>query len=306
MKDVIQQNLRILGVLACGVMGSACSADGKEVALEAPSQEQIQNFWFDGAEISRYALTQERYGEERPGYAVFVFVTEPFRTTTQVKADTPEPNTTSVLKLNAMREFNTGIYEYNTMSSVFSPIDTESFPHALKLTTTIQDWCGHAFSQFNWKDDGYAFELRSYFESEGDVNSRIAGSDVWLEDEIWTRIRIDPTELPVGNFKAIPGTLHQRFAHIMPEAALAEGSISEKGKVVTYTMTYPALGRTLSIDFDASFPYTIRAWIESNLRNGAKTTAKLEDRIERSYYWSLIKPGDEKLRKQLGLAEEPK
>ena len=303
---MIESKLRVLACFVWGITGIACSADAGNASLKAPSDEQIQNFWYDGAEISRFELKQERYGEARPGYAVFVFVTEPFRTTTQVKADTLEPNTTSILKLNAMREFNTGIYEYNTMTSIFAPIDTDAFPHALKLTTTIQDWCGHAFSQFNLEDEGYRSELRSYFESHGDINETILGTDVWLEDELWTRIRIDPTELPVGKFKVIPGSLHLRFAHLRPEAALAEGVIEQNGKLTTYTVVYSALGRSLSIDFDASFPHVIRGWTESGGRNGTKTIAKLVDRIERSYYWSLNKPGDSKLRKQLGLLEDPR
>ena len=284
---------------------TACSAQGDVATVEAPCEEKFNSFWYDGAEIARYELSQERYGEARPGYAAFVFVTEPFRTTTQVKADTPEPNTTSVLKLNAMREFNTGIYEYNTMSSVFSPIDTESYPHALKLTTTVQDWCGHAFSQFNLKDTGYAFELRSYFESEGDVNDRIAAQGIWLEDEIWTRIRINPSELPLGDFEIIPSTLYQRFTHKMPQAEKAKGALSKKGKSYTYSLKYADIGRELSIQFDAEFPYVIRGWTESNGRSGTKTTAKLADKIERSYYWSLNKPGDERLRKKLGLKVSP-
>ena len=292
------------GALFLGATTS-CSAQTAAPNLTAPTEEQIQAYWFDGAEISHFELQQERYGEAHPGYAVFVYVTEPFRTTTQVKADTPEPNATPVLKLNAMREFNTGIYEYNTMTSVFAPVDIETYPRALKLTTSVQDWCGQAFSQFNLREGHYAFELRSYFESEGDVNTTIEEKNIWLENDIWTRIRLDPTGLPIGEFAAVPDSLYQRFSHKSPAAERAMGSLKRTREGQEYVIEYPNIGRTLVVRFGAEFPYKIQGWTESNSGGAVVTTAKLKEQIERSYYWSQNKKRDALLREGLGLTREP-
>ena len=296
----------IVTTLVFGAWVTACIAQSSAPKLEAPTDKQIQEYWFDGAEISRFELSQERYGETHPGYAVFVYVTEPFRTTTQVKADTSEPNVTPVLKLNALREFNTGIYEYNTMTSIFTPIDMETHPRALKLTTSVQDWCGQAFSQFNLRDGQYAFELRSYFESEGDINAIIADKNIWLENDIWMRIRLDPTSLPVGEFAAIPDSLYQRFAHRSPSAERAVGTLKRTREGTEYVVEYPSLGRTLVVRFDAAFPFKIQGWTESNSRGAVVTTAKRTQQIERSYYWSLNKRKDDHLRKALDLSEAPR
>ena len=50
--------------------------------------EQFKAHWFDGhAEISSYALSQSRYGENREGFVVLIFVTEDFLKKEQVKAN---------------------------------------------------------------------------------------------------------------------------------------------------------------------------------------------------------------------------
>ncbi|HPI08792.1 MAG TPA: hypothetical protein PLM41_20495, partial [Saprospiraceae bacterium] len=48
------------------------------------------NYWFQGkAEIARYKVEQERYGEMRSAQQIMVFVTEDFSASKQVKLDDP-------------------------------------------------------------------------------------------------------------------------------------------------------------------------------------------------------------------------
>lgn len=150
------------------------------LANDNEGQSEFADYWFNGvAEISSYELQQVRYGEIRQGSAVFVFVTEPFSAAKQVKLDYPEnmgEDNIAVLKLNAIRKFNTGIYDYSMMTSVFTPIAIEQYPHTLKTTTSVQEWCGHTFTQFNLKGNKYEVKEFSYFESEGDINKK---SEYW-------------------------------------------------------------------------------------------------------------------------------
>ena len=62
---------------------------------------------------------QPRYGELRHGTAVLVYVTETFTQAQRVKSDGKHTDEMPVLKLNEVRDFQTGIYDYNTMLSVF-------------------------------------------------------------------------------------------------------------------------------------------------------------------------------------------
>ena len=259
--------------------------------------DPVRDFWFNGAEISRYELSQARYGANHPGHVEFVFVTEPFLIDQQVKDESGTGHSTDVLKLNALRTFNTGIYSYRTMTSTFKPIDLERFHHALKSNTSVQDWCGQVFQQINRRSDAWQGRLFSYFADEGDQTFELA--DAWLEDELWLLIRLDPSRLPQGEIKAIPGALATRFAHRPVEVLSASGELSVGPKTSTYALRYPAHKRKLTIRFDTKFPHIIRGWTDINPRG--TTTAALKDRIMNSYYWSKNQPEDRAKRQQLGL-----
>lgn len=262
-----------------------------------PAADAVRDFWFSGAEINRYELSQARYGANHPGHVEFIFVTEPFLIDEQVKDESGTGHSTDVLKLNALRTFNTGIYSYRTMTSTFKPIDLDRYPHALKSNTSIQDWCGQAFQQINRRGDAWRGQLFSYFENAGDQSFTLA--DAWLEDELWLLIRLDPSRLPEGPFQAIPGTLQTRLGHQPTEVASAVGELRTGSTLSTYTLRYPEQERTLKIGFDTKFPHIIRGWTDTS--PDGTTTASLEDRIMNSNYWSKNQPGDREKRRQLGL-----
>ena len=83
----------------------------------ASAPERFGRYWYQGkAELTRYELRQARYGEIHSGEAVLIFVTEPFLPDRQVKLERADPSKgVTVLKLNAVRKFFTGIYPYSLM-----------------------------------------------------------------------------------------------------------------------------------------------------------------------------------------------
>lgn len=190
--------------------------------------EGFNEYWYAGkAELCTYEVTQERYGEIRQAEQVNIFVTEDFSQAKQVKLDDPATATTDrvpVLKLNLIRRFHTGIYDYSIMQSIFTPVS--GLP-TLKTTTTVQDWCGQVFMQNSLEKDGYHLRGFSYFESEGDQELRLPLT--LLEDEIWTRIRLNPSALPTGNLSLIPSAIYTRLRHKTGGAQNAEIKI-EKAK----------------------------------------------------------------------------
>lgn len=268
-----------------------------KIALFAATDDMIRDFWFSGAEINRYKLEQSRYGHQHPGHAEFIFVTEPFLTEPQVKNETGGKPSTDVLKLNALRTFNTGIYSYRTMTSTFQPIDRARFQHALKTTTSIQDWCGQSFQQINWKQSGWQIKRHSYFEKEGDQEYALEQS--WLEDELWLLLRLDPDKLPTGSINVVPGAVTTRFDHHPVQPYEATGTLTKGSEQTTYTLRYLKLKKSLQIHFDTQFPHIIRKWEESSQQG--TTRALLTHRIMNSEYWLENQPKDRVLRKQLGL-----
>ncbi len=270
--------------------------------------EQFRNYWYSGkAEITSYDLEQARYGENHTGHAVLIFVTEDFSLSKQVKLDNPGragKDAVKVLKLNFIRKFNTGIYRYSTMSSVFTPV-SGSDPRSLKVTLSSQEWCGHVFTQLNLKGGNYRGKSFSYFEGEGDRSFKVDAA--FLEDEIWTRARIDPGSLPTGRIKVVPNLLITRLLHTGLGAEPADAKISTPREgIVRYSLVFPETQRVFEMDFEGEFPHKIVSWREvhkSGRGPGAKrleTAAQMKKTLVTDY-WNKNSPPDAVMRKELGI-----
>ncbi|MFD0861802.1 septum formation inhibitor Maf [Sungkyunkwania multivorans] len=268
-----------------------------------PVSEAFKKYWYAGeAEITSYELKQARYGELRDGKAVLVYVTEPFSDKDQVKSDYPSnEKSTSVLKLNATKNFNTGIYPYSIMTSTFYPVTDGQ--HAMKITMSMQEWCGHVFTQLNNREQ-FEVESRSYFQSEGDQNFSL--NKTLLENEIWQKIRINPNDLPTGKLKMIPSFEYVRLRHIELKPYEVEIKKATQETSMRYSLVYPSLNRSLEILFNNQFPYEVISWKEtfkSGFGPNAKemvTTAKKIKTIK-SPYWSKNSNAYVSLRDTLGL-----
>ncbi len=269
---------------------------------EKPLSNEFKKYWYNSnAEITSYKLEQARYGELRNGNAVLIYVTEPFDPEKQVKADYPDPNTISVLKLNSTKKFLTGIYPYSVMTSTFYPVADNS--NALKVNNSVQEWCGQVYTQINNREN---FEITgfSYFESEGDQKLTLEKNI--LENELWSKIRINPSNLPTGKLKIIPALEYLRFKHIELKAYNAIISIKKQGELTTYSVDYPELERNLTINYTTLFPHTIESWTEtykSGFGNNAKVMTTKATKISRlnTAYWQQNSNIHLSLRDSLGI-----
>ena len=299
----------ILGLIISTSIIACISAAKNSEANSEGNNASFNDYWYKGnAELSSYTLKQARYGDLHEGEVVLIYVTEDFSASKQVKLDNPNAAGTDkipVLKLNAFKTFNTGLYPYSIMTSVFMPVDLEINKHALKITTSVQDWCGHAFTQINNRKESFHVNSKSYFEKEGDQETELKIN--YLEDELWNIIRLNPEKLPTGKQQVIPGTTFTKLKHVELKAYEAGITLTETAnEMYNYTIEYPSLRRTISIKFEKSFPYKIQGWEEEYLSGwGAsskklKTTATLNKRII-SDYWTKNSPEDSQLRKELGL-----
>lgn len=272
-------------------------------SLPVIDDKLFSDYWYTGkAEISTYELTQSRYDSSHDGSVTLIFVTEDISKSKHVKLDNPKRNAKDaikVLKLNTMKEFVTGIYKYSMMSSIFSPVDYEEMPHALKLTCSSQDWCGQSYMQANWKGNRYEVNQFSYFESEGDRQYSLMNP--WLEDQIWTTIRLAPHTLQAGEIRMIPSAFYLRLSHKQNKVYKAIASLSKQAQENIYKIEYPELGRSIEITFRNQFPFVITGWKETYGDNEI-TTARLSV-TQMSDYWNLHFPRHENLRKELNLKD---
>lgn len=248
-------------------------ASGTEVDENQPKSKPItpkfKEYWYSGkAEVTSYKLEQARYGEMRDGNAVLIYVTEPFEVGRQVKADRSDTKNVSILKLNSTKKFQTGIYPYSIMSSTFYPVKDNS--HALKITNSVQEWCGQVYAQLNNKTD-FEISSYSYFGSEGDQN--ISLKKQLLENEVWNKIRVNPTDLPVGEHTVIPAFEYLRMSHREFKGYPAKISKKTNGEITSYQIEYQDLERILTINYTTAFPHTIESWTDTH-KSGFGSNAK--------------------------------
>jgi hypothetical protein len=271
--------------------------------------DQFDSHWHDGkAELDGYQLTVSRYGQERAGTADMVFVTEPFSTSKHVKVDNPRANpadTFDALKLNLVRDFQTGIYDYNTMVSVFVRSDTFA---PVKVSFSSAEWCGHVYGELIFGDKDVRGSYASYFEGESGPVALGRPAGGIAEDELFIRLRgLRKDFLAPGDVRTVaflPGSFYSRLAHQKQEwiqATIKRGNQSETITVPAgnfATIVYDVHisdGRSGTFWIEEAYPHRIVKWSLLPDVSGELTGS------QRLSYWKLNGEGNESYLKDLGL-----
>lgn len=266
--------------------------------------------WGDGqAEISTYRLVTPRYGEKREGQAVLIYVTEDMSDTLRVKADPgkhPPSDVFPALKLNHVRSFQAGIYDYRIMTSTFARV-AQGFPVA-KVSLTSQEWCGQVYHQLLPRGGMIESVSHSYFDGEGDAATKIpmmAGGV--LEDQLWIVLRDLLNDSPSAGSRTVPllpSLWSARSRHVplawtkativtsasTSVARTAAGSFTARTRTVKIED-----GRTLTFDIEAAGARRIIRWRSSDGESGDLIASK------RLPYWKLNANAGEAELKGLGL-----
>ncbi len=262
--------------------------------------------WGDGkAEVSGYSLVQPRYGELRRGRAILVYVTEPYSRSRFVKVDRfdpANPDQTTVLKLNHVRKFQTGLYDYSVMTSVF--VDPTLDFAQLRATFTSQEWCGHVFEDARVGTSADV-ALQSYFEGE---SGRASVKGATLEDALFITLRSLATgDLDTRERKLtlLGSALQRRLKHQNAEGFETTVKFAEEprervvpaGTFAAHTATYRRQdGSSCDVWLEMPYPHRIVGW-ECSDGESAKLTG-----TRRLPYWQTHREGDERLLGDLGLS----
>lgn len=253
--------LLLVSILSCKTepkLESKTNADDEPRNLS----EEFKTYWYDGkAELTSYDLEFYRYGEKRKGKAMLIFVTEDFLEDEQVKADSKSESTISVMKLNSTKTFNTGIYPYSIMQSAFLPLENKA--PILKLTSSIQEWCGQSYAQLNNRE---SFEIKTHSYFEGEADASFNQPSTLTENEIWNRLRVDPNSIESGKQNILPDASYLQMNH--KEFKSYESVIKQTEKDFIETrIEFQTLGRVISIYQDKTFPFTIEKWEELEIKD---------------------------------------
>jgi len=271
--------------------------------------DDFGDHWYDGkAELDGYRLKVSRYGQERQGTAVMIYVTEPFSESKRVKvndADANPDDTFNVLKLNLVRDFQTGIYDYNTMVSVFSRV-TDFSP--VKLTFSSSEWCGQVYEELIFHDKIINGHYYSYFEDESGPRKldRPAGSV--SEDNLYILLRgLRGPYLEPGasrTLKLLPSVFFGRLSH--KPLAWADATIEHlvdtesvevpagRFETTVYTLEVSD-GRKGTFYIEREYPHRIVKWSMLPDIEGVLTGS------DRLAYWRLNGNGNESYLEKLGL-----
>lgn len=292
-----------------------CAALAASTAARA---DDFWKFWGDGkAELDGYALVEPRYGQLREGTAVAIFVTEDFSDALRVKADPgkhPKSDVVPVMKVNLVRDFQTGIYDYNTMTSTFlrTELDGGEPFRLMKTSFSSEEWCGHVYMQ--WLPHGNKLDgtSHSYFDGEADATPELElPPGAVLEDALPILVRgLRGDWLAPGATKKVAflrSQLRTRLLHVAAkwgEATISRAPSSAAVKTAlgtlrafTYTVAETG-GDTLTFTVEEAYPHRLLAWKSSS---GESARILGSARLE---YWKLHDNGDEKYLKQLGLVPQ--
>jgi hypothetical protein len=313
------------GLIAMALFVSGCAQEQKQVAQKStqsmkeaakPSAWAVKkhvssNFWQhwgDGkAELSGYRMKVKRYGETREGLAALIYVTEDLHRDTLIKDDKgnlPDDRKIPVIKLNQSVKFQTGIYPYSLMTSVFSPVhhlQGRAPFDPVKISFSAQEWCGHVFEML-WPTAAAArFEQHSYFQDEGDRTEEIQyGANTLFEDALFIQLRELDGPLFEGDVwegQIVPARWENRKAHRRPrpeKASIKRHADNVDGAPVNRFEV--RIGeRTLTVMVEKAVPHRILRFKKSDGDEGTLLkTARLP-------YWEHNHRGAEKFLAELGL-----
>ena len=307
---------------SCGIV-AACLAVSLITSSAGAAEPSFGPYWHDGkAELDGYRLTVQRYGHVRSGRAVAIYVTEPFSRSKHVKLDDPAKAPTDavdVLKLNLVRDFQTGIYDYHTIMSLF--VASADFA-PLKIAFSSSEWCGQVYEELNVAGGSITQRVSSYFEGESAERTLDAPADGIEEDNLFVLLRgLHAPMLRTGEKRTYPflaSPFHRRLAHrptAWASATIERLARPQRVRVpagafdVDVYVVQIADGREGRFAVERAYPHRIVRWAwkpapGASLLGG--TDAGELAGSTRLEYWRTHDPGDERYLRQLGVAAIPR
>lgn len=320
---VTRRALAIVG--ACAWIAAFAAPAGAPPARVPSREPTFESHWQDGkAELAGYRYHVTRYGERRTGTAVLVTVTEPFRESSRVKADDPRANPTDTyeaLKVNLMRDFQTGVYDYDTMVSAFCRSRDLS---PVKVSFSAAEWCGQVYEEIAFLPHRVTDLLRSYFEGESASRSLQWKKGGVAEDLLFVLLRdlrgpfLAPGETRSMPF--LPSPFYSRLVHrrvawttatVERSAEPARIQVPAGAFVADLFTVRVADGREGRFWIERAHPRRVLKWAWSPPSKAA--TRMGQDGVDtgeltgskRLPYWELHQNGDERYLRDLGLLSRP-
>jgi hypothetical protein len=284
-----------LAVLLGVIIGCQAVSTGGDVAA-GPNAFAADPLWDDGrAEVNAYEAAERRYGVLREFTAYHIVVKEDFSRRLLVKADPGHDpsDLVTVLKMNQVIEYRTGIYTYHQMASTFHE---RAGMDLLKFSLASFEWCGNTYKEYTRRGVRAALHAHTYWDGMADVTYDLpAGPDVVLYDQVPLWVRSLPQVAGTArDLRLVPGQISSRAERpeIAPAAlrAVAEEEMAvPAGRFRTLRWELRAGGGAPDVFWLArAAPHLLVAWDKPD---GGRYRLKWTQRLA---YWTLNAPGGEK------------
>jgi hypothetical protein len=309
-----------LAIACCLLAGCSRQPDAppaKAVAgppvVDARYDAKFWSVWGDGkAEVNTYDLVFPRYNQKRKGIAVAIFVTEPFSNSARVKADPgkhPDSDVVPVMKLNLIKKFQTGIYDYSDILSAFvslAPIEGQPAGATLKTSFSSQEWCGHVYTQMLFHGKQVGFTQHSYFDGEQDQQRDIAQPAGGISEDallLWARGVAQPWSVSAST-PIVTSLETLRGKHVTPSwstTALSRDASPQTIQIAGGTFEVDVLrskrsdGTTRTFYVERNPPGRVLKWENSD---GEVAELRATERLK---YWEMNAEGGEAELSRLGL-----
>jgi hypothetical protein len=289
------------------------------LAASLPSYDQaFWSTWGDGqAELAGYDLTIPRYNQPRHGVAITVFVTETFSNSIRVKADPgkhPASDEYPVMKLNLVKDYQTGIYDYNEMTSSFvalQPVNGRAAGSPTKISFSRQEWCGLTYHQLLFDAKAIRAVRHSYFDGDADRQRELDyPADGVAEDGLmlWAR-GIGAPALAPGESRSVPllpslpslkGIDATWITATLSRSAKSQSLTVPAGTFTVEAMTVRTSGNQMRTFYvEQAAPHRLVKWETSA---GERGELLKSDRMK---YWQMNGEGYEKALSRIGLTRRP-
>jgi hypothetical protein len=157
-------------------------------------------------------------------------------------------------------------YDYSAMTSTYLPLNLTLRPHAMKVINSVQEPIDNSFLELSQIPKSYKIVSKNTFNEKTKEYYILERKN--LEDELWTKIRMNPNDLPIGDIEIIPSFAYWQSARKSPDVYEAKSELKNYvgteftgKKLKIYSLNYPDLKRNLSIIFKSDFPFEIVGWI---------------------------------------------
>ncbi len=156
-------------------------------------------------------------------------------------------------------------YDYSAMTSAYLPLNLMLRPHAMKVINSVQEPAENSFLELSQIPKSYEIASKNTFKEKTKEHFILERKN--LEDELWTKIRMNPNDLPTGDIEIIPSFAYWQSVRKSPNIYEAKAELKDYAgteftgkKLKIYSLDYPDLKRNLSIVFEGDFPFEIVGW----------------------------------------------